>query len=463
MFFVCAFFGAFSFAKKDLTREIFSDKAYTAHAAGIEKVYRFPQGVRVCGVDVSGKEKSEAFALVRGEEERRIPPFYADTWRGTEVFFPCEIGFTDDLEEIFLGAKRGESYECTMRCYLKGEGKGRLFSALRKEKKDARIYFSAEGFSYEKDEDGLTFDEAKAEEALTLALSSLTLGEHGWEFPRFSVETHAEKAEFTLQDAVRASKKIESFSTMYALSNAGRSKNIALAAESLDGYTLEGGEELSFNGVVGERTANRGYCEAKIIQDGEFVFGVGGGVCQVSTTLFNAALLSGLTVTERRAHSLAVSYVDASRDAMVSSASDLKIKNPYSYPVYLSMKCKNGEICATFYGKKPKRTYALESRVTEKILPPKAEERRLTAEESEKFYGTKEWEAGVVWLRKERCGAKSVLYRSEYENGKLVKRTRLFSDRYSSVRGIAGIIAKKVDDTSKIFPLNVCLFRKKML
>ena len=176
-----------------------------------------------------------------------------------------------------------------------------------------------------------------------------------------------------------------------------------------------------------------------------------------------AALLCGMRVTERRSHSLSVSYVPPSRDAMVSSESDLKITNPFPYPVYLETKCENGIVTAVFYGKKTDRTYTLESRVTGKIAPPAAEKKKLTEEESEKFRETQDWEKGKTVLRAEREGIRSELYRSEYQNGRLISRKKLFSDSYSPVRGIVGIIVKKVADTPNIFPSNVCLFCKKML
>lgn len=124
------------------------------------------------------------------------------------------------------------------------------------------------------------------------------------------------------------------YSTRFDSQNTGRSENIARSAACFDGFILLPGEELSFNRIVGPRTSARGYEEAKIIVDGEFVPGVGGGVCQTSTTLFNAALLSGLSVVESHNHSLPISYVPLGRDAMVSSAVDLRLKNNTSAPVY---------------------------------------------------------------------------------------------------------------------------------
>jgi vancomycin resistance protein YoaR len=84
--------------------------------------------------------------------------------------------------------------------------------------------------------------------------------------------------------------------TTYFEHNPSRERNIELAMQSLNGLAIEKGQTVSFNKIVGKRTKERGYQEAKIIKDGEFVPGIGGGVCQASTTLFNAVLLAGLTV-----------------------------------------------------------------------------------------------------------------------------------------------------------------------
>jgi len=117
--------------------------------------------------------------------------------------------------------------------------------------------------------------------------------------------------------------------------NAPRENNITLALESFDGLVVQPGDTVSFNRVVGPRTRQREYEEAKIIIDGEFVPGVGGGVCQASTTLFNAVLLAGLKIVESHNHSLAISYVPLGRDAMVSSAADFKFKNTTNAPLYI--------------------------------------------------------------------------------------------------------------------------------
>lgn len=112
---------------------------------------------------------------------------------------------------------------------------------------------------------------------------------------------------------------VASFSTQFSLDNPNRVENIKLAAAALDGTILKPGEEFSFNAWVGPRVAELGYKEAQVLlAGGEITEDIGGGVCQVSTTLYNTALLSGLEIVERHPHSRPVSYVPAGRDAAVA-------------------------------------------------------------------------------------------------------------------------------------------------
>ncbi|MCL1900886.1 MAG: VanW family protein, partial [Firmicutes bacterium] len=116
------------------------------------------------------------------------------------------------------------------------------------------------------------------------------------------------------------------FSTDFSSSTPERKNNIALSLKKLDGLIITPNQEISFNEIVGPRTTANGFLKAKIIMDNEFVDGVGGGVCQASTTLYNALLLADISITRYSKHSLKVGYVLPSFDAMVSSASDLKFK-----------------------------------------------------------------------------------------------------------------------------------------
>ena len=129
---------------------------------------------------------------------------------------------------------------------------------------------------------------------------------------------------------------VATYRTYFYPENQGRTKNIRLAAKAINGKIIVPGEVFSFNRAVGPRIPESGYMEAPIIVNGELVPGVGGGVCQVSTTLYNAAVLADLSIVERNKHSLPSAYVELGRDATVFyDYLDLKLHNTTSYPVVI--------------------------------------------------------------------------------------------------------------------------------
>ncbi len=142
------------------------------------------------------------------------------------------------------------------------------------------------------------------------------------------------------------------YRTYYGASGEGRKNNIALSASRINGVAVEPRGEFSFNGIVGKRTSDNGYLGSKVILDGEYVDGVGGGVCQVSTTLFCAWLLSGRTAISSASHSLVPSYVPPSFDAMVSDYSDLVLYNDSRYPCIITAIADGNILSVKIYGEK---------------------------------------------------------------------------------------------------------------
>ena len=218
---------------------------------------------------------------------------------------------------------------------------------------------------------------------------------------------------------------LSSYTTYFNVSEGARSENIRIAAAFIDDVIIQPYGEFSFNQTVGKRTQEAGFQNAKIIVNGEYVLGTGGGVCQVSTTLYNAALLSGLEITEFHAHSLQVAYVPPSRDAMVSSHSDLRLTNGYSHPVHLRAFVQNGSVKISFYGKNEGDRYEIISCSLEEVPPPPPIVKQGQTDEI---------------LRAERNGLKSEAYLQRYKREKLVSRKRLRTDVY---RPIQGIVVKK--------------------
>jgi len=138
--------------------------------------------------------------------------------------------------------------------------------------------------------------------------------------------------------------------TYFRVGNKQRVHNIELAAEAINNHVVFPGEIFSFNKVVGKRTKEKGYLPAPVIVKGELSEGIGGGICQVSSTLFNAVDKAGLKIIERYSHSRSVPYVPPGRDATVSwYGPDFTFKNNYNQPILLRTKVLHGQLIVNVF------------------------------------------------------------------------------------------------------------------
>ncbi|MCS7273739.1 MAG: VanW family protein [Fimbriimonadales bacterium] len=214
---------------------------------------------------------------------------------------------------------------------------------------------------------------------------------------------------------------ISSYTTRFPSGQRLRNHNIRLAANALNGVILLPGERLSYNQVVGKRTVKRGFRLAPVIIYGEKRLGVGGGVCQVSSTLFNAALLSGLAILRRANHSIPVDYVPLGRDATVADGvADLVIANPFDHPIAITTEVKRSSLTIRILGKpQPGRQIVLKTERRVLPVPPikRVPDPRLPI-------GTQRV------LKKGAAGYRVVLWREVYENGRLIARERVATSIY---------------------------------
>ena len=251
---------------------------------------------------------------------------------------------------------------------------------------------------------------AKVEYALQAGVNKVVVN-GVWKKPNISV------SDLKKQTFLRAQ-----FQTSYEFSIAERKSNIALAVRFISGKTLLPGEEFSFNQTVGLRVEERGFLPAKIIQEGKFTDGVGGGVCQVSTTLYNCALLAGLKISEINKHSLQVNYAPPSFDAMVSDFfSDLKFINDGNSPVYIAGVADGKTLTFKIYGEQLDCRYECLSQIIE-IIPAQTVTKK-------KILGN---EVDVV----KKDGVKSEGYLNVYKNGELIESRKIRSDIYNPVEGV---------------------------
>ncbi|XEC97281.1 VanW family protein [Paenibacillus tarimensis] len=145
-------------------------------------------------------------------------------------------------------------------------------------------------------------------------------------------------------------KVISQYVTYFNPRNKNRSHNIGLAAKAINSHVVFPGETFSFNRVVGIRTRDRGYLQAGVIVRGELSEGIGGGICQVSSTLFNAIDRAGLKIKERYSHSRNVPYVRPGRDATVSwGGPDFTFQNQYNQPILIRANAAYGKMFVSVY------------------------------------------------------------------------------------------------------------------
>ena len=160
---------------------------------------------------------------------------------------------------------------------------------------------------------------------------------------------------------------LSQYSTSYSTKNQKTTTNLRLAANKINGTVLMPGETFSYNKVVGERTIAAGYQEAPIYVSGKVVDGLGGGICQITTTLYNAVVYANLEIVERSNHQFVPSYAPASRDATVVYGSiDFKFKNNRNYPIKILCSVQNGIANFQIYGLKTDNDYevVISNRVT---------------------------------------------------------------------------------------------------
>ena len=184
-------------------------------------------------------------------------------------------------------------------------------------------------------------------------------------------------------------------------------------------------EEFSYNSVVGKRTAENGFKEAPVFENGETVQGMGGGVCQVSSTLYSAVLYADLPVLERQNHSMTVSYVPKGQDATVAYGSiDFRFKNNIKGPIKISAKTGGKTVEMSIWGAKPEKEKKVE--IINSVVETKAPTVEEVTEPTLKLGERKVISNG-------KTGYTVATTRKVYENGKEVKSEKMTSSKYKMI------------------------------
>ena len=227
------------------------------------------------------------------------------------------------------------------------------------------------------------------------------------------------------EDLAKVRDVLGTFTTSYSTSGGSRSANVANGCNLINGTTMYPGDEFSAYEAVSPFTEANGYYMAGSYLNGQVVDSLGGGICQVSTTLYNAVLLSELEVTERYNHSMIVTYVDPSADAAIaeSSGKDFKFKNNLDYPIYIEgVTTPDKQITFTIYGVETRdsnREVIYESVVLERTVP-----------DTEVIYTNESLPVGYCSVQSAHIGYKAQLWKVVRENGVEVSREQVNSSSY---------------------------------
>ncbi len=236
-----------------------------------------------------------------------------------------------------------------------------IFNRFYTDAKDATFELKDGEINYIDEQIGVHFEKSAVEEALNSANSGVITLPVSVTEPEVTVNTLKAKM---FRD------QLATYSSRYNEAVRGRSHNVKLASSYINGTIMLPGDVFSYNDVVGPRTIARGFKEANVYVGSEVETGIGGGICQVSSTLFNTVVMSGLDIVTRTSHSLPVSYVPAGRDATVSYGSiDFKFSNPYDMPVKIVSSASGGINTVTIYGtnENPSRKICFETELIRTI------------------------------------------------------------------------------------------------
>ena len=209
--------------------------------------------------------------------------------------------------------------------------------------KNASIKIESSNIKIQKDEEGANLE---VDESLNNAIKDLEKGNTSINLVVEKIQPDVKEESLENVDTI-----LGTYSTKFNSSVSGRSHNVALAAKSTSDVLLMPGESFSYNDHTGTRTISNGYKNAPVIVQGVVQEGIGGGVCQVSSTLYNAVLYAGLEIESIKNHSIPSSYVPKGRDATVSDgAIDFIFKNNLKYPVYIKNSVYGNTLTCTIYG-----------------------------------------------------------------------------------------------------------------
>lgn len=371
---------------------------------------RISQGLEITATDNKIEVGDDSITITRGTSGKGY--LYEDIKKGLT---DCLL---NEKKEVSLNLRDIEPEEITVD-FIKRHTK--------KEPTEATYTISDHRLIVTESSSGVTFDEKEVARLLKEEKnSSVIVIPAKVKHPEMTTEMINEKI---------LAHKLGTFSSDFSSSSNDRAHNIELACSKINGYVLAPGEEFSYNDVVGPRTVETGFRVANVYVGNTVQPGIGGGICQVSSTMFNAVVLADLEVTSRRNHTLPVSYVPMGRDATVSYGSvDFKFKNNTSNPIEIHAECVGRKNVITIYGtdEHPEREIKIETQKTGTSAPNVVRKEDPTLLE------------GEIKVESEgTSGSSYIAYKVVYENGEKVSSDVLCRSTYKGKDRVEIVGTKK--------------------
>ncbi|MDO5517020.1 MAG: VanW family protein [Clostridium sp.] len=405
-----------------------------------DKIY---PGVTVHNIDIGGMTKEEAETKLKSEfmgaisdkkldiqiQDKNFQLVYADITPSYDLDYTVNEAYNFGKEygiiKKYAAIKGKEETDIELKFSYDEEKlkefETNLIDEVNESPKNASLSISGDKISVQPEVDGLSIDEDDLDSKLKEAIDGDIQSEK-----TVVIEPVVTKAEITSEDLSKITGVIGSFSTSYGTSAAGRSSNIELATRKINGTIVMPGETFSFNDVVGPRTEEVGFKEAGTYVGNKVEPGIGGGICQVSTTLYRAVMRANIRSKERTNHSMAVGYASPGLDATVAYGYlDYKFTNTYDFPIYIQGMTGGKVVTYQIYGNKSAlggKTYDMSSDILE-TLPPETK----VIEDNTLDQGTEVNEGGGM------TGYKTIAYQITYENGVEVNREIVSRDTYAKV------------------------------
>lgn len=393
---------------------------------------------RILGLDVAQLKPEEAREKLTTAADQMLSSYELTLTYSDRIFSYTadKLGLSADIDGA-LAVAQGASGDVPVQVSMSEDALGRIVAEVDEQiegkpvEPTAKFDQSVSGnFAFSEGQAGYAVDTDQLRQQIQSALNG--------EDKTIELEIPVTKTspKHTLDELKQNVSRVSLFTTSYK-DNAGkdRTENLRLGIEKLNGATVMPGQEFSFNKHIGPRDEANGYKKAATIVAGSiFEDDWGGGICQVSTNLYNAVLLANLEIGERHKHSIPSSYVPYGQDAaVVYGGKDFTFVNNTDYPIYIvaSMDTNEKRLAIAIYGQQIKdgKTIKIKS-VTKEEVPPAEPE---VIEDETVEAGKKST------IKKARNGYIVEVYKQVYKNDEMIEEKRMYTDSYKPVQGVVSI------------------------